>query len=217
MFGLFKKTSWIIDKEAKQFFQKLFEQLPTEFRFLQEHLKKGLYRRYSHNKDNNYFISFDPAHSDKSMVKGKNFEVTNIQVIAEGQSYQLVLTIYQGLLVGFDTAKNIKELKDYKFDTSRVSKAKSKFVAEDKTKRLVKGLYSDKLDLDDLSEIEVDGKSYYQIKDLEDGNYIAIDNKGQVFVLMHDPFKIKLLNKSVIDFVDGVNSGTFKFEDVLQH
>ncbi len=217
MFGLFKKTSWTIDKEIKQFFQKLFAQLPPEFQFLQEHLQKGLYRRYSYNKDNNYFIGFDPAQSDKSMVKGKNFQIANIKVIAEGQQYPLDLTIYEGLLVGFDIPKNIKDFTAYEFDTSSVTKAKSKFAAEEKIERFVKGLRSEKLDLDDLSEMEVNGKSYYQIKDLEDGNYIAIDSKGQVFGLTHDPFEIKLLDKSVKDFVDSVNSGTFKFEDFLQH
>jgi hypothetical protein len=217
MFGLFKKTSWTIEKEVKQFFQKLFVQLPSEFQFLQEHLQKGLYRRYTFNKSNNYFIGFDPAQSDKSMVKGKNFQIANIKVIAEGQQYPLGLTIYEGLLVGFDTPKNIKDFKTYEFDTSSVTKAKSKFAVEGKIERLVKGLHSEKLDLNDLSEMEVDGKSYYQIKDLEDGNYIAIDSKGQVFGLTHDPFEIKLLNKSVKDFVDSVNSGTFKFEEFLQH
>lgn len=217
MFGLFKKTSWTINKEVKQFFQKLFAQLPSEFQFLQEHLQKGLYRRYNYNKGNNYFIGFDSEHSDKSMTKGKNFQIANIQVIAEGQQYQLDLTIYQGLLVGFDTPKNIKDFKDYEFDTSSVIKAKSKFAVEDKIGRLVKGLRSDKLDLNDLSEIEVEGKSYYQIKDLEDGNYVAIDSKGQVFGLTHDPLEVKLLNKSVKDFVDSVNNGTFKVEEFLQH
>ncbi len=52
----------------------------------------------------------------------------------------------------------------------------------------------------------------YQIKDLEDGNYIAIDKKGQVFVLIHDPFKIELINKSIKIFVDDVNEGRFNFE-----
>jgi hypothetical protein len=136
MFGLFKKTSWTIDKEKNQFFQKLFAQLPTEYQFLQEHLQKGLYRRYSFNKNNNYFISFDPALSDKSMVKGKNFEITNIQVISGGETFPLDLTIYQGLLIGFDTPKNIKDYKDYKFDTSLALKAKTKFAAEDKVANL---------------------------------------------------------------------------------
>jgi len=217
MFGLFKKTSWRIDNEVKQFFRTLFSELPSEFQFLQEHLEKGVYRRYSINKNNNYYISFDPDQSDKSMVKCKNFQIENIQVISEGQQWQLDLTIYQGLLVGFDTSKNIKELRKYEFDTSGAMKTRSKFAAEDKIERLVKGLDADKLDLQDLSEIELEGKSYYQIKDLDDGNYIAIDGKGQVFALIHDPFEIRLLNKSVKDFVAAVNSGTFRFEEIFQH
>src|SRR4030095_1635699 len=183
MFGLFKKTSWTIDKEVKHFFQRLFSQLPSEFQFLQEHLQQGLYRRYCFNKDNTYFISFDPTQSDKSMVKGKKYQIANIKIIDEGQQYPLTLTIYEGLLVGFDTPKNIKEFNHYEFDISSVIKAKSNFAAENKIHRPVKGLHSDKLDLDDLSEIEIEGNSYYQIKDLENGNYVAIDGKGQVFGL----------------------------------
>jgi hypothetical protein len=217
MFGLFKKTSWTIDKEVAQFFKKLFAQLPSEFRFLQEHLQKGLYKRFSFNKGTNYFIGFDPAQSDKSMVKGRNFEIKNIKIIADGQQYPLDLTIYQGLLIGFETSKNIRDFKSYQFDTSRVQKTKSKFAADTKIEMLIKGLHSEHLDLDDLSEIEVEGNSYYQIKDLENGNFIVVDSKGQVFALMHDPFKIKLLNRSVKNFADSVNNGAFKFEEFLQH
>lgn len=217
MLGLFKKTSWAIDKKIKEFFQELFSQLPYEFHFLQEHLQKGLYRRYSINKANNYFITFDPEQSDQSMVKGKNFEIRNIRVLADGHPYQLDLTIYQGLWVGFDIPHNIKDFKNYRFDTTQVVKATSKFAADDKIKRLVQGLHSDQLDLDDLSEIEVGDKSYYQIKDLGNGDYIALDSKGKVYGLRHDPFTIKLLNKSARAFVESVNSGVIKLEEFLQH
>lgn len=217
MFGLFKKTSWTIDNERKQFFQTLFSQLPSEFQFLQEGLQKGLYRRYNFNKGNNYFIGFDPNQSDKSMVKGKNFEIKSIEVLAENQRHQLDLTVYDGLWIGFDISKNVKEFKSYQFDTSKMLKAKSKFAADCKIEKLVKDLHSDELELNNLSEFEIDGKTYYQIKDLEDSNYIAIDSKGKVFGLKHDPFKIDLLNNSIKDFVKSVNDRTFKFEEYLQH
>tara|TARA_R110002020_G_scaffold383342_1_gene593991 strand:+ start:102 stop:791 length:690 start_codon:yes stop_codon:yes gene_type:complete len=42
------------------------------------------------------------------------------------------------------------------------------------------------LELDDTFEIEVDGKLYYTILDMEDGNYIAVDNSGNVYRLNHD-------------------------------
>jgi hypothetical protein len=54
---------------------------------------------------------------------------------------------------------------------------------------MVSGLSSQNLDLDNpRRNLKSTGKSYYQIKDLEDGNYIAIDNKGQVFGLIHGSF-----------------------------
>ncbi len=217
MFRLFKKNSWAINNNIKQFFQTLFSQLPPEFQFLQDGLKNGLYRRYIFNEGDNYFISFAPDQSDKSIVKGKNFDIMNIRVLSDKQEYQLNLKVYKGLWVGFDISKNIKKFKLYQFDTSKMKKVESRFPTDDKIKNLVEDLYSDKLELDNLSEFEIDGKLYYQIKDLEDGNFIAIDNNGKVFGLIHDPFKIELLYYSIRDFVESVNSGKFKIEEYVQH
>ncbi|WP_407528183.1 hypothetical protein PDL71_08745 [Lacibacter sp. MH-610] len=218
MFGLFKKTSWKIDGRAFDFFDKLFKQLPSEFHFLSDGLHKGLYRRFSVNhalKGHHYSISFDPSQSDKSMVKGNQFELQNILVIQNSNRFSLNLTVYEGLWVGLEIEKNILDFTDFHFDLSQLRKDKSKFAADSKIEKLVSGLSSTNLDLYNLSEFEVDGKCYYQIKDLEDGNFIAIDNKGQVFGLIHDPFKIELINKSIKQFVDDVNDGSFDFEKYL--
>jgi len=218
MFGLFKKTSWKIDGKAFGFFDKLFKQLPDEFQFLSDGLHKGLYRRYSVNfamKGHHYSIGFDPSQSDKSMTKGKQFELQNILVVENGQEFPLNIMVYEGLWVGLEIEKNILDFKNFELDVSRLHKDQSKFVKDSKIEKIVGGLSSNSLDLEDLSEFEFHGKCYYQIKDLEDGNYIAIDNKGQVFGLIHDPCKIELINKSVKQFVDDVNNGHFNFDKYL--
>ena len=218
MFGLFKKTSWKIDGKAFDFFDKLFKLLPTEFQFLSEGLNKGLYKRYSVNfalKGHHYTIGLDPLQSDKSMTKGKQFELQNILVLQDADQFSLNITVYEGLWIGFEIEKNIVDFKNFQFDLTRLHKDKSKFAKDNKIEKLVRGLSSNNLDLNDLSEFEVDGKLYYQIKDLEDGNYIAIDNKGQVFGLIHDPYKIELISKSVKQFVYEVNSGQFDFDKYL--
>ena len=218
MFGLFKKTSWKIDGKVFDFFDKLFKQLPVEFQFLSDGLHKGLYKRYSVNsamKGHYYSIGFDPSQSDKSMTKGKQFELQNILVTQDANEFNLNITVYEGLWIGFEIEKNIVDLNNFQFDLTRLYKNKSKFEKDSKIEKLVRGLSSNHLDLTDLSEFEVDGKLYYQIKDLEDGNYIAIDNKGQVFGLIHDPYKIDLINKSVKQFVDDVNNGQFDFDKYL--
>lgn len=218
MFGLFKKTSWKIEGKALAFFRQVFTQLPTDFQFLEDGLDKGLYRRFSVNhamKGHFYTIGFDPSQSYKSMSKGKQFELENIIIKQDGQEYQLNITIHEGLWIGFEIEKNILDFNNFQIDLSSFKKSKSKFAADTKIKKLLSGLICEQLDLTDLGEFDIDSKIYYQIKDLEDGNYIAIDNKGQVFGLMHDPYKIKLINKSVSQFVDDLNGGLFDFDKYL--
>lgn len=218
MFGIFRKTSWKIEGKAFDFFQQVFTSLPTDFQFLIDGLKKGLYIRYSENhsfKENTYHVGFDPLQSDKFMTKGKQFELENIIIEQDGKSYILNLTIHEGLFAGFEFPKNIKEFTNFHVDISSMIKSKSLFSADPKIEKLVRGLISEQLDLTNLSEIEIDEKIYYQIKDLEDGNYIAIDNKGRVFGLLHDPYKIELINKTVRQFVDDINNQLFDFNKYL--
>jgi hypothetical protein len=218
MFGLFKKTSWKIDGKAFDFFDKLFKQLPTEFQFLSDGLHNGLYKRFSVNhaiKGHHYSIGFDSSQSDKSIIKGKQFELQSILVVKDSNEFPLNITVYEGLWVGFEIEKNIIDFSHFQFDLTKLHKDTSKFAKDSEIEKLVSGLSSTSLDLDNLSEFEVDGKFYYQIKDLEDGNYIAINNIGQVFGLTHDPYKVKLINKSVQQFVEEVNSGRFDFAKYL--
>ena len=37
--------------------------------------------------------------------------------------------------------------------------------------------------------LEIGGKIYYTIKNLDDGDYIAINNAGEVFSITHSPLK----------------------------
>lgn len=218
MFGLFKKTSWKIEGKVFDFFDVLFKQLPGEFQFLEEGLCKGLYRRYAVNfamKGYYYTVGLDPLQSARSMTKGKYFELRNILVIENSTEFTLNITVAEGLWAGFEIEKNIKDFTNFHIDLTRLYKNENRFAKDNKIETLVRGLSSDILDLNDLSEFETNGKFYYQIKDLGDGNYIAINNKGQVFGLVHDPYKIELINDSVKRFVDEVNNGQFDFDKYL--
>ncbi|MFN3299831.1 MAG: hypothetical protein ACK41Z_06525 [Sediminibacterium sp.] len=124
-------------------------------------------------KRHHYTIGFDPSQSDKSMTKGKQFELQNILVIQDTNEFNLNMTVYEGLWVGFEIEKNIIEFKNFRFDLTKLHKDKSKFAKDNKIEKLVSGLASNNLDLNDQSEFEVDGQLYYQIKDLEVQNPIA--------------------------------------------
>ena len=91
MFRLLQTTSWKLQGKAFNFFDKIFQQLPAEFEFLLEGLNQGLYREYTVNYVINghfYTVGFDPAQSDKSMIKGKKFELKNI-IIKQNQKTEI--------------------------------------------------------------------------------------------------------------------------------
>jgi hypothetical protein len=143
MFGIFKKTSWKIEGKAYNFFQQVFTTLPMDFKFLLDGLNKGLYRRYSENKafnNNSYFLGLDPLQSDKSMTKGKQFELENIIINQNGKAYRLNLTIHEGLLACFEFPKNIKEVTNFQVDISSITKIKSKFSVDSKVEKIVSDL-----------------------------------------------------------------------------
>lgn len=51
----------------------------------------------------------------------------------------------------------------------------------------------------DVYEVELDGKIYYHVRELEDGDFIGIDDKKNIYKLTHDPYEIMLLNKPLVE------------------
>lgn len=218
MFGFFKKTSWKIEGKAFVFFRQVFSQLPSDLNFIVDGLDKGLYKRFSVNhalKGNCYSIGFDPSLSDRAMRKGMDLKVKNIIIKQDGQVHTLNITVNDALWIGFEIERDILDFKNYQIDVSSFKIDRTKSVTDKGIKSLVSNLTCTQLDLTDLRELEFGDKTVYQIKDLEDGNYIAIDNKGEVFGLSHDPYEIQPINKSVRQFVEDVNGGLFDFEKYL--
>lgn len=219
MFGLFKKTRWDLTGTAHDFFRQVFGQLPAEYRFLLEGLERGLYRRYSVNhsrRGNHYSIGFDPKQSDKAMVKGRTFELVGIQIIHGDARYPLNILVFDALWSGFEFERDILNFRDFKVEVSGMKVDRSKYAPDREIAKFVSGLSSEHLDLESLFAIEFDGNVYYQLKDLENGNYIAMDDKGQVWWLCHDPFKADLIHEYVRQFVKKVNAGEFYFEEYLE-
>ena len=59
------------------------------------------------------------------------------------------------------------------------------------------------LELDYSFEIELDGKLYYTILDMEDGNYMAVDKSGKIYRLAHDDEEqVKVIAKKPLDFFE---------------
>ncbi|QNF35575.1 hypothetical protein HUW51_23760 [Adhaeribacter swui] len=74
-------------------------------------------------------------------------------------------------------------------------------IAEKALKSLTKE-QKDLMELEDTFEIEIKGKSYYTILDMEDGNYIAVDENGRIYRLNHDHTEqIRKIADKPVDFL----------------
>ena len=70
--------------------------------------------------------------------------------------------------------------------TSTLSNENSDQIIVENILKHLKPEVKEKFEISDAFEIELNGKRYYTILDMEDGNYIAINKKGSVFRLIHD-------------------------------
>jgi len=63
-----------------------------------------------------------------------------------------------------------------------------------------------KLDLENCFEIEFENHKLYTIIDFEDGNYVAINKKSQLYFLNHDSeIRIKKIGENIDAFLNDFN------------
>lgn len=112
------------------------------------------------------------------------------------------------------------------FDINRIEKGKltlehlkmensERKLAEKALKSLTKEQL-ELLELDYTFEIEVDEKIFYTILDMEDGNYIAVDKKGNIYRLYHDHEEsVKLIANKPTDFFEIYNGQKIDLEKTI--
>ena len=113
-------------------------------------------------------------------------------------SFETILM--NGLVMGFALPKetNSFNLNPSKSSTVYVTKNESD---EDDSINFLKTILTKQeisfLEGKDIYEVEVDGKVFYHLKDLEDGDFIGIDKSGEIYKLTQDPFEIILIDKEI--------------------
>lgn len=139
--------------------------------------------------DNNYYNSNRQKHN-------KHFILTGVEIFNKnlGDFVPIKLTVtynlIQNIAIPFDKSLSktynlsqlrITELHQKSFTIQNPELAKLK-------KLLLEFSEAEKalLEIEDTFEIELEGKNYYTILSMDDGNYIAIDKKQRVFRLIHD-------------------------------
>lgn len=157
--------------------------------------------------------SINGPYYEKNRSKHKDYYVLNgieIKRKSSDEFIEVPIEVNWDLVSRIDIDKPNDFWKYYETETLRVSNLRRTDIQvsneyEDKLKKILKTVDSEqtkKLEVEDTFEIELDNKKFYTILNMEDGNYIAVNSKRQVFRLNHDSNdRVRLINKSVDNFL----------------
>lgn len=211
MLNIFKKNSKKNLTLAINLVSRMCQLLPDKFMSLRDQIHDGIikdvkllekpfpyYHKFIHD------VNILNRYEDK---KGRSFIIKGILVNDRTiNSFTAVnLVVAYGILIGYSTPQVATINPD--LESIRATSLTIEFFGENAFNK-IKSIISPEdlkwINPSDVYEIELNECNYYHIKDLQDGDLIAIDLSGNVFKLTHDPFEIKKLNESLSDILSSV-------------
>lgn len=204
MFGLFKRSkiaSWEIE-----LLRNVVMKLPKEYENLINQINDGLFKRVIVGVgDIPGYVAFTFHPNVLKRYERDNerdFKFTNIKVYDNISSSFLLYEIYvsSGTISGYSLGGTNKH--DININKVDISELRKEFIGESDYNRIA-NLFTEKEKMlfnpSDVYSIYIGDLEYFHIKDLEDGDFIGVDNKKNVYKITHDPMEVVAINKKVID------------------
>jgi len=217
----------VIRKEQGKLFKAIINSLPEELSEIKEQLA------WARLMDLSNWVLFPEyrftamAYSGQSLFRlqkrGKNYKISGLTIFSKRTNRweQIELLVQNNLICGLritNSNYNLLEFDLNKISNSNVIKKDFVFppseieIFYEKLPQEIKTM----LDPNRLSEIDFANRIYYTFHDLEDGNYLAVDKKLNVYSLIHDArpmvMKMKVTFKSILD---ELAIGSFQIEKHL--
>ena len=154
-------------------------------------------------------ISYSGETISKYKKRGKNFKINGLQIFStKNKRFENIeILVRDNLLIGLKITNSNYQLNEFntlEIIADNVTRTAFSF-PKNKLDIFYQGLddeIKDKLNENDLFDIDFEGRIFYAFHDLEDGNYLAVDKNQKVFSLVHD-------TKPMIENIK------FTFKDIL--
>jgi hypothetical protein len=217
----------VIRKEQGKLLNAIINALPEEFAECKEQLAWATLMGLSNWVLFPEYRFTAMAYAGESLFRlkkrGKNYNISGLRIFSKKTNKweQIDLLVQDNLMRGLRITNSNYDLLEFdlnKISNSNVIKNDVEFPPDDieifygKLPQEIKT----RLDPDRLSEIDFVNRTYYTFHDLEDGNYLAVDKKLNVYSLVHDarPMakKMKVTFKSILD---DLANGSFQIEKHL--
>jgi hypothetical protein len=203
MFKLFKKK---IDPQMHvSMMGKIFSILPKRFQYISNQLSEGIVIGVKKNEKPKLAFGFSldidllNKYEDK---KGSYFAIKRVFVndLNSKEPVELQIKIGYGILLSY-MPMNVREfapsLEDINVDNHIVE-----YYENNDFQFIKKVLTEEELGLlnpNDIYLLDIEGKKYYHLFDIADGDFIGIDINKKVYRITHDPFEIIRLDQTLVD------------------
>lgn len=155
---------------------------------------------------------------------GDNYKISGLRIYSKRQRdyKKAFFLIRDSCLVGIRIEDSSYQMEEYdllKIETESIQKEAVYFPPSEIE------LFYDKLDdvlksqlnLDDVFEIDVNNRTYYAFYDMENGNYLAVDKKLNVYSLVHDAQPVsKKINYTMNNILSDIKTKTFDIDKHLE-
>jgi len=149
-------------------------------------------------------LSIQAKYADYTDNPEKSFIIDHIFISDfEKKKHKVSITVHHGLLLGFNI--DIDQLEQADPETVcaknhklkyRVHQLDTLFTAEE-LEHLVRP---------DIYKVDLDGKSYYWLCDLADGDFVAMDTEKNIYHVAYDPHTITLFEEDLLTFLKMVST-----------
>jgi len=185
----------------KQMLLGILALLPDHFKFLIEQINDGLilsFRRSDSVIPNYHKVVFNITILNKYEIKKKGyFRLIGPEVfdLNTNKYVKVDVFFYSNILQGYATPT----IREFRPDSQKIKVSNFYLQSLDsddfeKAKALIDKITLAKLNPNDIYALALDGKTYYHLKDLEDGDFIGIDEGKKIYKITHDPYGIVELN-----------------------
>jgi len=200
MFGLFKNSVIKPTKVVMQFLHNIIEILPSKYGFLKEQINTDFILGLEKSKMNNNRYSMLLNANLYSKFENKslpNYFIIEKVFVWENKIKNYIpinISISKGLIISVELTSI--DFKNFDFSRIDLSKLTEKHFSNQDKEELLKIIgevdkqRESQLDIEDAFKIEIPEGDFYTIKNLGDGNYLAVDNQGVVYELIHDPYSV---------------------------
>ncbi|SDM14643.1 hypothetical protein [Chryseobacterium taihuense] len=205
MFNFFKKQNtrshffeWELDLLSK-----IFDKLGNDYLNYKKQIQDGilsgikLYDQFPNYVGFRFNTSILQKYEDKSVPESN---LSNIKVFNKNTSnYQLIkIKLGYGLILGYEIDNRDNFIPDFNY--IEINEEKEIIQSNNDFNEIANLFTEEERNLINQSEvypITLNNKKYYHLYDLEDGDFIGMDESKEFYKITHDPFNIKLLSISL--------------------